>query len=253
MLIGIFFQFLLSLWSVNLLLWEIFQFLHFLPYCYDTVLVPTAESWFLCTARPFYHSGNSLVQYCWKVLCALFAPYYLGSAWSNVLCVVCTLFIPYCLGNFLVQCYWIALCALFILYHFLENSYSHFILERLCFLCMPFFCHFLLGPSALFPSKCLLCVSLALSLLAQLCCLPIQLGHLPSTSFVGMTYRNLYWSILFLVLQLLPFAFWTSLLEASSCTSLLYLKASFRLPLAWSPFIQLLFATFILGFFSRCH
>src|SRR5712671_4243888 len=45
---------------------------------------------------------------------------------------------------------------------FLGNFYSHFILGRLCFLCAPFFCHFSLGPSASFPSKCLLCVSLAL-------------------------------------------------------------------------------------------
>src|SRR5712675_190197 len=100
----------------------------------------------LCVVHmPFipYRLGNSLVQYC-----------------CIVLCVVCALFIPYCLGNFLVQCYWIALCALFILYCFLENSYFHFILERLCFLSMPFFCHFSLGPSALFPSECLLCVSL---------------------------------------------------------------------------------------------
>jgi len=137
--------------------------------------------------------GKCLVQYHW-----------------NVLYAVCALFIPYCLENFLVQCYWIALCtihALFISYCFWGNSCFHFILERLCFLCTPFFCHFSLGPSAPFPSECLLCVSLALSLLALLCRLPVQLGHLPSTSFVSMTYRNPYWSILFLVLQLLPFAF----------------------------------------------
>jgi len=137
--------------------------------------------------------GECLVQYHW-----------------NVLYAVCALFIPYCLENFLVQCYWIALCtirALFILYFFGGNSCSHFILERLCFLCTPFFCHFSLRPSAPFPSECLLCVSLALSSLALLCRLPVQLGHLPSTSFVSMTYRNPYWSILFLVLQLLPFAF----------------------------------------------
>ena len=262
MLIEFFFQFLLSLWLVNLLLWEIFQFLRFLLCCYDTILVPTAESSFLGAACPFYHLGNSfwvpfvclllwgflytiliwfilyslgnscskchwkvlctthalfislllgeflfqcywntlytvhapfipyrlgnsLVQYCWKVLYMLFAPYYLGSAWSNVLCAVHALFIPYCLGNFLVQCYWIALCAicaLFIPYWFLGNSCSHFILERLCFLYIPFFCHFSLKPSTPFPSHCLLCVSLALSSLVLLCHLPSSVGA-PSKYF----------------------------------------------------------------------
>jgi len=106
--------------------------------------------------------GECLVQYHWNVLCAVRA-----------------LFIPYCLENFLVQCYWIALyaiCALFISYCFLGNSYSHFILGRLCFLYTPSFCHFSLGPSAPFPSECLLCVSLALSSLALLCHLPSSVG-----------------------------------------------------------------------------
>jgi len=227
-----------------------------------------------------YGLRNSCSKCCWKVLCvthALFVllllgeflfqcfvhssravhPLLLGEFLGPILLesLVHAVFLLL-LGECLVQYHWnvlCAVCALFIPYCFLGGFCFHFILGRLCFLCTPFFCYFSLGPSAPFPSKCLLCVSLALSLLVRLCCLPIQLGHLLSTSFVGMTYRNPYWSILFLVLQLLPFAFWTSLLGASSCTCLLYLRASFGSPLAWPPFVQLLFATFILGFFSRHH
>src|SRR5712671_5378284 len=65
------------------------------------------------------------------------------------------------LGPMLLDCLVCNLCIVRPLL-FLGNSCSHFILERLCFLCVPFFCHFSLGPSTPFPSECLLCVSLAL-------------------------------------------------------------------------------------------
>ena len=140
------------------------------PLLFGEFLGPILLESLVCNLRAVHPLllGECLVQYHW-----------------NVLCTVCTLFIPYYLGNFLVQCYWIALyalCALFIPYCFLGNSCSHFILERLCFLCMPFFCHFSLGPSAPFPSHCLLCVSLALSSLVLLCHLPSSVGA-PSKYF----------------------------------------------------------------------
>src|SRR5712675_1011513 len=65
------------------------------------------------------------------------------------------------LGSILLDCLVYDLCAVHPLL-FLGNFCSHFILVRLCILCMPFFCHFSLEPSASFPSECLLCVSLAL-------------------------------------------------------------------------------------------
>src|SRR5882757_7952953 len=59
-----------------------------------------------------YCLGNSLVQYCWKVLCAiriLFVPYYLGSTWSNAVGLPCMQF-AYCsssivFGEFLLLLY----------------------------------------------------------------------------------------------------------------------------------------------------
>jgi len=108
---------------------------------------------------------------------------------------VCPLFIPYYLENFLVQCYWIALCtirALFILYCFFGEFLLPLYFRETLFLVYTHSLPLFTWAFCSFPSECLLCVSLVLSSLALLCHLPAQLGHLPSTSFVSMTYRKPY-------------------------------------------------------------
>jgi len=113
--------------------------LRFLHCCYDTILVLTAESWFLCTAYLFYRSGNSfsapfVCLLLWGFLCTIlvwFISYGLENScfrccWK-VLCATHMLFIPLLLEESLFQCYWNALYTVHIRFipYCLESAWSN--------------------------------------------------------------------------------------------------------------------------------